>query len=105
MKILALDLGKFKTVACLYEQSPDQPHHWDFVTVDTLKKDFARLIQQFQADVLVFETCTAAGWLTCVTNLISRSSSPTPTEKHGGGPKSNAKRIVTTPSNWLDSRR
>lgn len=63
MKILALDLGKFKTVACLYEQSPDQPHHWDFVTVDTLKKDFARLIQQFQADVLVFETCTAAGWL------------------------------------------
>ena len=29
--------------------------------MDTLKKDFARLIQQFQADVLVFETCTAAG--------------------------------------------
>ena len=61
MRILALDLGKFKTVACLYQQSPDQPHHWDFVNVDTPKKDFARLIQQFQADVLVFETCTAAG--------------------------------------------
>ena len=61
MKILALDLGKFKTVACLYQQSPDQPHHWDFVTVDTLKEDIARLIYQGQADVLVFESCTTAG--------------------------------------------
>ena len=61
MKILALDLGKFKTVACLYQQSPDQPQHWDFVTVDTLKKDFARLIQQFQADILSSKPAPLAG--------------------------------------------
>ena len=64
MKILALDLGKFKTVACIYTRNQHGNDSHEFVTVDTLRTDFTRLIRQHKADVLVFETCTAAGWLT-----------------------------------------
>ena len=63
MKILALDLGKFKTVACLYTRDQHGHDLHEFTTVETFRTDFARLIQQHKADVLVFETCTAAGWL------------------------------------------
>lgn len=67
MKILALDLGKFKTVACMYEKCDlNKTAHgedYHFTTVETLRADFTKLIKQEKADVLVFETCTAAGWL------------------------------------------
>ena len=63
MKILALDLGKFKTVACIYDRHPNGSDSHEFTTVDTLRIDFTKLIKQHNADVLVFETCTAAGWL------------------------------------------
>ena len=58
MKILALDLGKFKTVACHYE---DGQHH--FETLQTETQIFRLTIERAHADVVVFETCTAAGWL------------------------------------------
>ncbi len=58
MKILALDLGKFKTVACIYVDG-----NAEFITMHTDRGVFAKLIDDHRADVLVFETCTAAGWL------------------------------------------
>ena len=58
MKILALDLGKFKTVACVYEHDEAT-----FVTVETGRPEFTALLRKHSADVVVFETCTAAGWL------------------------------------------
>jgi len=58
MKILALDLGKFKTVSCLYLDGDAQ-----FSTVVTGRHEFTQLIQSHQPDIVVFETCTAAGWL------------------------------------------
>ena len=58
MKILALDLGKFKTVACSYV---DGEH--EFITLDTHRDLFANLIRKQRADVVVFESCNAAGWL------------------------------------------
>ena len=58
MKILALDLGKFKTVACIYVEGD-----YRFASVVTHRNEFTRLIQTEQPDVVVFETCTAAGWL------------------------------------------
>lgn len=58
MKIVALDLGKFKTVACIYVEGKA-----DFITLNTCRKEFAELLKQHAADVVVFETCTAAGWL------------------------------------------
>jgi hypothetical protein len=33
MKILALDLGKFKTVACIYRRNPDTRDVHEFTTV------------------------------------------------------------------------
>lgn len=67
MKILALDLGKFKTVACMYEKNDTNRtangEVYDFTTVETLRCEFTKLIKRENADVLVFETCTAAGWL------------------------------------------
>lgn len=58
MKILALDLGKFKTVSCLYVNQNSR-----FSTMDTSRSAFTRLIQTDHPDVVVFETCTAAGWV------------------------------------------
>ena len=63
MKILALDLGKFKTVACLYTRRLPQQDSHEFITLDTCRQEFTQLIRQHNADVLVFETCTAAGWI------------------------------------------
>jgi transposase len=58
MKIVALDLGKFKTVACIYLDGESQ-----FVTLNTSRQEFTEFLKRQAADVVVFETCTAAGWL------------------------------------------
>ena len=58
MKILALDLGKFKTVSVV--SNGGEPK---FVTLPTDRREFTALLQREQPDVVVFETCTAAGWL------------------------------------------
>jgi transposase len=58
MKIVALDLGKFKTVACIYVEGKAE-----FTTLNTYRQKFTELFKQHAADMIVFETCTAAGWL------------------------------------------
>jgi hypothetical protein len=58
MKILALDLGKFKTVSVV--SNGGEPK---FVTLPTDRREFTKLLQRERPDVVVFETCTAAGWL------------------------------------------
>ena len=58
MKILALDLGKFKTVSCTYGHGEPR-----FNTVATGRQEFAELLRAEQPEVVVFETCTAAGWV------------------------------------------
>jgi len=61
MKILAIDLGKFKSVACLYTD-PTADHK--FATLETGPPALEQLITVSQPDNVVFETCTAAGWPT-----------------------------------------
>ena len=63
MKILSLDLGKFKSVACFYQAGSRQEVQTEFRTVVTDREVFRELITEAAADVVVFETCTAAGWL------------------------------------------
>ena len=58
MKNVALDLGKFKTVACIYVEGKAE-----FTTLNTYRQKFTELFKQHAADMVVFETCTAAGWL------------------------------------------
>lgn len=60
MKILALDLGKYKTVGCDYEGETGR-HQFkrSFTTPSALKK----LVQEVKPDRVVIEVCSIAGWV------------------------------------------
>ena len=60
MKILALDLGKYKTVACDY-QAETAEH--SFATVATTPKGLHDLIVDREPDRVVIEICSIAGWV------------------------------------------
>jgi transposase len=58
--ILALDLGKFKSVACAYDRATTQAR---FDTVTTCQHELRRLLEQHRPAVVVIEACTLAGWV------------------------------------------
>ena len=60
MKILALDLGKYKTVGCEYE-AENGAHQFkrSFTTPAALRK----LVQEVKPDRVVIEVCSIAGWV------------------------------------------
>ena len=60
MKILALDLGKYKTVGCAYE-SESGIH--EFQRTFTSPTDLQRLVQEIKPDRVVIEVCSIAGWV------------------------------------------
>ena len=60
MKILALDLGKFKTVFCIYHTNTADHH---FGTVPTTPQAMHDLFVEHQPDRLVMEVSHVAGWI------------------------------------------
>ena len=56
--ILALDLGKYKSVACLYDRASAQAR---FHTLDTTRDELRRLFQRHRPALVVFEACALAG--------------------------------------------
>jgi len=58
--ILALDLGKFKSVACAYDRATAQAH---FDTLTTCRAELLRLFERHHPAVVVIEACTLAGWV------------------------------------------
>ena len=60
MKILALDLGKYKTVGCAYE-SGSGAHQ--FQRTFTAPAALERLVQEVKPDRVVIEVCSIAGWV------------------------------------------
>ena len=60
MTILSLDLGKFKSVSCMYDSNNQAAQ---FETIHTSRHELTRLIAVHKPDVVVFEACSAAGWL------------------------------------------
>jgi transposase len=60
MTILGLDLGKFKSVACSYDP---RTHDARFTTVPTDPDAVRTLLTAGRPDLVVFETCTVAGWV------------------------------------------
>jgi transposase len=60
MKILALDLGKYKTVGCDYE-SENGAHQ--FKRGVTTPAGLARMVQEVKPDRVVIEVCSIAGWV------------------------------------------
>jgi transposase len=61
MKILALDLGNFKSVACYYDRQHNaKPKYETFVST---KAALRELLQKRQPDRVVIEICPLAGWV------------------------------------------
>lgn len=60
MKILALDLGKFKSVACIYETATSRH---SFVAIVTNVKALHDLLVEHEPDRVVIEICSIAGWV------------------------------------------
>ena len=57
--ILAIDLGKYKSVACVHDAGGEI----SFTTFDTTRAELQRLIAQEQPDVIIIEACLLAGWV------------------------------------------
>jgi transposase len=57
--ILAIDLGKYKCVACVYRTAAEHT----FQTIDTSRTEVARLIERTRPAVVVIEACSLAGWV------------------------------------------
>lgn len=60
MKILALDLGKYKTVACEYEAESGRHR---FHTILSTPAALSQLVWQVQPEQVVIEICNIAGWI------------------------------------------
>src|SRR5262245_45730184 len=57
--ILAIDLGKYKCVACVYRSTTEHT----FQTMDTSRAEVARLIGRTRPAVVVIEACSLSGWV------------------------------------------
>jgi len=57
--ILALDLGKYKSVACLYRAADDHR----FTTLPTSHHELERLLTKHRPAVVLIEACLLAGWV------------------------------------------
>ena len=57
--ILALDLGKYKSVACLYRSADDK----QFTTIPTSRTELTRLFARHQPAVVLIEACLLCGWV------------------------------------------
>ena len=60
MKILAIDLGKFNSVACLFDTATNQS---EFETLATQRWTFEQLLSKTQPDQVLIETCSISGWV------------------------------------------
>jgi transposase len=58
--ILAIDLGKYKSVACVYHQAGGESR---FTTSDTSQVELRRLLDKEQPAVVIIEACLLAGWV------------------------------------------
>jgi transposase len=58
--ILAIDLGKYKSVACLHD--PDSGE-FRFTTFDTSREEMTKLLSRQRPAVVIIEACLLAGWV------------------------------------------
>ena len=68
MNILAMDLGKCKTVVCFYDSNTGE-HKFD--KVKTKPKDIHDLIVDKSPQRVVFEICSSAGWVYDIVKTLS----------------------------------
>ena len=58
--IVAIDLGKFKSVACGYDAKTGECQYHTFVTE---RKQLHEVLDRFEPEVVVIEACSLAGWV------------------------------------------
>jgi transposase len=58
--IVAIDLGKYKSVVCLHDPDTGECR---FTTLDTGRAEFAKLLAKEQPAVVIIEACLLAGWV------------------------------------------
>ena len=58
--ILAIDLGKYKSVACWYEPATAEV---EFATFTTSREELMRILAKRRPSVVVIEACTLSGWV------------------------------------------
>lgn len=58
--ILAVDLGKYKSVACAYDRASAQGR---FDRIATTQRELEQLIVRHRPSVVIIEACTLAGWV------------------------------------------
>jgi transposase len=58
--ILAIDLGKYKSVACLHDRASGE---FRFTTFETTRADLRKVVGKEQPAVVVIEACLLAGWV------------------------------------------
>jgi transposase len=58
--ILAIDLGKYKSVACIHDEATGEIR---FTTFDTSRAEVQRLIAKEYPAVVIIEACLLAGWV------------------------------------------
>ena len=59
MNILAIDLGKFKSVTCLLETETNDTEFW---TMTTGRQYLLTVLKKYKPDLVVLESCSLAGW-------------------------------------------
>ena len=59
-KILAIDLGKFKSVTCLLDTETNETEFW---TMSTDRPYLLAVLQKYQPDLVVIESCSTSGWV------------------------------------------
>jgi transposase len=67
MNILALDLGKYKTVFCNY--NPSTGEH-EFGKVSTIPQEIHDLIVEKEPQKIVLEVCHIAGWIVDIAKAL-----------------------------------
>ena len=58
--ILAIDLGKYKSVSCLYHRDTAEVQ---FATFETGRIELQKLVERHRPNVVVIEACALAGWV------------------------------------------
>jgi transposase len=71
MKILALDLGKFNSVCCLFD-TKTRKHR--FLTTPTQREYLAAIFADNQADLVVMEACGPSGWINDLAQAMGLST-------------------------------
>ena len=60
MRILALDLGKFKSVSCCFDTEVQTTEYW---TLSTDRPYLTTVLQKYQPELVVIEACSIAPWV------------------------------------------